>query len=188
MITATYNDKPIVIDILAQSFDTNKSVNYVIKQDSKRIERIKLLMEYSFELCFRYGSVLLSPEKNACALTMFPDKKRSSFRTVLWDAKLVLFAIGLFNLIKVIEREARIKKMHPGEPFTYLWFVGVLPAHQGKGIGSSLLRELIKDSNSQNRRVYLETSTERNIPWYQRMGFEIYDELMLNYKLFFLRK
>jgi len=35
--------------------------------------------------------------------------------------------------------------------------------------------------------VYLETSTLKNMPWYKRMGFEVYDEVELSYTLFFLK-
>lgn len=48
MIPADYKDKELVVDILTKSFADNKSVNYIIKQDGKRIERIKNLMRYSF--------------------------------------------------------------------------------------------------------------------------------------------
>lgn len=34
------NDKQLVIEILTEAFDDNKSVNYVVKQDGKRVERI----------------------------------------------------------------------------------------------------------------------------------------------------
>ena len=56
------------------------------------------------------------------------------------------------------------------------------------GRGSSLLDELITRSNSVNRPIYLETSTLRNIPWYKKFGFQIYEELDLGYKLFFLKR
>lgn len=36
MIRATYKDRNRVVNILAESFDDNQSVNYIIKQDKKR--------------------------------------------------------------------------------------------------------------------------------------------------------
>jgi hypothetical protein len=36
--------------------------------------------------------------------------------------------------------------------------------------------------------VYLETSTLKNIPWYQRFGFTIYQEIDMGYQLSFLTK
>ncbi len=37
IVQAKLEDKEIVVDILANSFRDNKSVNYIIKQDKKRL-------------------------------------------------------------------------------------------------------------------------------------------------------
>ena len=50
MLKATYNDKELILDILCKSFDKNNSVNYVVRQDKKRKKRIRVLMDYSFEI------------------------------------------------------------------------------------------------------------------------------------------
>lgn len=70
----------------------------------------------------------------------------------------------------------------------YLWFVGVAPNHQNMGIGSTLIKEVIKEAHFQNRPVFLETSTLKNIPWYEKFGFKIYNQLDLGYQLFFMKK
>lgn len=36
MQKAEYNDKDLIVDILTKSFDTNQSVNYIVKQDEKK--------------------------------------------------------------------------------------------------------------------------------------------------------
>lgn len=69
----------------------------------------------------------------------------------------------------------------------YLWFIGVDPDQQHRGIGSALLGEIIADASNRNLPVYLETSTRRNLPWYERFDFEVYDQLVLDYTLFFLK-
>jgi len=73
-----------------------------------------------------------------------------------------------------LARESFIKKHYPKEPFTYLWFIGVIPERQRNGFGSEVLRYVLDYSKSLNRPVYLETSTESNLPWYQKHGLEIY--------------
>lgn len=57
MKKATYRDKDLIVDILAKSFDTNQSVNYIVKQDNRRLQRIKALMDYSFEVCYLFGDI-----------------------------------------------------------------------------------------------------------------------------------
>ena len=188
MIRAENKDRALVADILTRSFDQNKSVNYIIRQGKRRSERIRMLMEYSFDICCQYGDVFLSEDKKACALLVFPDKKRTSFKSVVSDIQLATACIGLSNIKKALDREAKIKKNHPKEPMYYLWFIGVDPEYQNKGIGSSLLQEIIKESITLQRPLYLETSTPKNIPWYKKLGFAIYQELDLGYTLFFLKK
>ncbi|WP_228466727.1 GNAT family N-acetyltransferase [Adhaeribacter swui] len=96
--------------------------------------------------------------------------------------------MGLLNLKKTLRREAVIKKLHPTNPITYLWFIGVHPNYQGRGLGTQLLTELIQDSLSINRPVYLETSTQENLPWYVKLGFKQYYALDLGYTLYFFKK
>ena len=70
----------------------------------------------------------------------------------------------------------------------YLWFIGVDPAYQNSGTGTKLLNEVIEDSNLCKRPIYLEASTLKNIPWYKKFGFSVYNKLDLGYKLFFLKR
>ncbi|UZR98459.1 GNAT family N-acetyltransferase [Chondrinema litorale] len=137
-VTDNYYRK-LVVEILSQSFDDNKSVNYVIPQGNRRKNALIKLMEYSFDICLKFGEVWLSDDKKACSLVLFPDKKKDTFQTVLWDIKLALY----IKAVKTLKREGKIKKHHPKEPFAYLWFVGVFPEAQNHGIGSKLLNRLV---------------------------------------------
>ena len=188
MIKAQYTDRSVVIDILSDSFDTNKSVNYIVKQDEKRRIRIRNLIGYSFDVCYLFGEIYLSEDKNGCALILLPDKKKVTFKSVLLDIKLIFSGIGLARIATILERETQIKKYHPKTPIYYLWFIGVKTNAQRKGIGSTLLKEIIKESILNKRDIYLETSTLENIPWYQKFGCELFQELDLTYKLFILKR
>ena len=188
MRKAEFCDKNLVIDILTDSFETNQSVNYIVKQDNKRIKRIRSLMDYSFEVCYSYGEVFLSNNKKACALVLFPDKKKTTLKSIFLDIKLILSCVGLNNIMKAMNRESKIKAMQHKQLMYYLWFIGVDPKYQNSGIGTDLMDEVIKDSNLKERPIYLETSTLKNLPWYKKFGFDIYNELDLSYKLFFLKK
>jgi ribosomal protein S18 acetylase RimI-like enzyme len=187
MIKAAYSDKDLVLDILAGAFDTNQSVNYLVRQDEKRGRRIRYLMDYSFELCFLFGDVFLSPDKKACALVLYPEKKKSTFKSVLLDLKLIYFSVGLNNIRKALSREALIRKIKPREKMTYLWFIGVAPSDQRAGMGTRLLQDILYRSQLKSKPVYLETSTARNLPWYKKMGFHVYEEHELSYEMYFLR-
>lgn len=187
MVEATNRDKELIIKILSRSFEDNMSVNYLIPQDSKRTQRLGELITYSFEMCRLWGKVVISENRDACALVIFPDRKRTTFRSLLIMGRLILKSIGFRNLRKALNRENQVYAHHPSTPIYHLWFVGVLPEHQGEGIGSKILDEILRDAAKMGRLVYLETSSHKNIPWYQKHGFSIYGKIQLSYTLFLMR-
>jgi len=183
MLKATYNDKELILDILCKSFDKNNSVNYVVRQDKKRKKRIRVLMDYSFEICYMFGQIYLSENKDACALTLFPDRKKTSLKTILLDAKMAISGVGLNKVTKVLKRDSKIKASYPDHLIFYLWFIGVNPESQHQGIGSALLKDIIAESNVAKRPIYLETSMPENLKFYNKFGFNIYKELNFDHKL-----
>lgn len=187
MISAKRTDKQRIIEMLASAFDKNLSVNYIVKQDSKRKQRICALMDYSFEMCYRFGEVWLSDDRKACALMLYPHLKQTTFYSVWLDVKLVFSAIGINRIGKALDRENKIKTFQPKLPMAYLWFIGVNPLYQHRGTGSLLLQEILAHAAGLGLPVCLETSTERNLPWYEKHGFASYATLDLGYVLHFLK-
>ncbi len=187
MKKAIYNQKAIVVGILSKAFNENMSVNYVIKQGLGKESRLIKLMEYSFEVCHSFGEVWISEDEEACALILHPDKKWTTVKSILLDIELALFVIGITRVIKVLKRESKIKAYHPKEPFSYLWFIGVNPEQQNKGKGSQLLKEIIHQNITIGRSIYLETSVERNVPWYSKYGFQVFQTLNLTYTLYMMK-
>lgn len=188
MIKATAADKDLVVKILTSAFLENRSVNYIIKQDDFKQKRIEALMEYSFDFCQSVGKIYLSNDKKACALISFPDRKRTNFKSVFLDLKLIMKSAGISNISKILAREKLISQNYPAPEIYYLWFIGVAPENQNQGFGQKLLTEIIGDANQMNRPIYLETSTEKNLSWYLKAGFEIYNQLDFGYPLFLLRR
>lgn len=188
MIKAKAIDKSTIINLLSSSFEDNQSVNYIVCQDEKRTRRIQALMDYSYAICSLFGEVWLSNDKNACALILYPHQKRTTLKSIWLDIRLIVQAVGLSGINKALKREAKIKNLQPKEKMTYLWFIGIDPEFQHMGIGNKLMKEIITSSNQKDLPIYLETSTLRNIPWYESFGFYTYNQLELGYTLFFLKR
>ncbi len=188
MIKASREKKDLTVAILTNAFTDNKSVNYIIRQDNRKILRIKALMAYSFDMCMEFGDVFLTESGEACALILYPHLKKFSFYAVWLDIKIIFKAITVWGIAKTLNRESKIKAIQPKEPMAYLWFIGVNRVFQHTGTGSSLLKEVIEYAEKKELPVFLETSTTENLPWYDRFGFQIYSELDLGYKLFFLKR
>ena len=189
MIKATKDDRQLIVQILAESFDDNQSVNYIIPQTKSRKKRLIRLMEYSFDVCFAYGEIFLNQEKTACCLILYPNNNNKILKKTLLDLRLILTSIGLSNLHKALAREAKIKAVHPAkEPYAHLWYIGVFKKKQGRGEGTLLLNEVVDYYDKKNFPVYLETSTERNISWYNSNSFLSFKTLDFTYKLYCFKK
>jgi ribosomal protein S18 acetylase RimI-like enzyme len=64
-------------------------------------------------------------------------------------------------------------RYHPQEPHWYLPFIGVDPLHQGKGYGAALMQHTLVPCDRNHTLAYLESSNPKNIPLYERHGFEL---------------
>lgn len=187
MKVANQAHKLLVLELLANAFDDNLSVNYIVKQDEERKTRVWALMDYSFEICLKYGQVYLSEDEKSCALVLFPELKKTSFWTIKKDIQLIFQAIGISGIPKALKREGLIKKAQWKGGQIYLWFIAVDPKDQGKGIGAALIQGILNKAGQEHKKVCLETSTIKNIPWYQKNGFEIYQEIDFGFPLYFLK-
>lgn len=112
MVRAKYSDRSLIVNILTNSLDENQNVNYIIKQDNKRVDRIKNLMEYSFDMCYFFGEVFLSEDKKGCALILLPDEKKTNLKSIWLDIKLTISCIGS-NIKKAMDRQAKTKNSNP---------------------------------------------------------------------------
>ena len=116
----------------------------------------------------RHGNAYVSPDFCAAALWLPPGAGS--------DGE------GMGRLMgQVIPRERRAEvfglfeeqeKHHPHEPHWYLPFIGVEPSAQGRGLGGALLKHALARCDREGAIAYLESSNPRNIPLYERHGFE----------------
>jgi ribosomal protein S18 acetylase RimI-like enzyme len=74
------------------------------------------------------------------------------------------------DLLAVIEQMGAV---HPTYPHWYLPWFGVDGAQQGKGLGSELMRNCLGFVDQDHLPAYLESPNPRNIPFYERHGFQV---------------
>ena len=89
----------------------------------------------------------------------------------------LLAATGLARFGRLMAIRADMDRHHPMQRrHAYLWFLGVAPAAQGRGVGSALLRAAAQRLDAEHLPAYLETGTTRNVALYQRHGFAVLSE------------
>ena len=62
---------------------------------------------------------------------------------------------------------------HPHEQHWHLPLIGVDPVSQSRGYGSALLTRALDECDRQQVLAYLEATSPRNVPLYERYGFEV---------------
>ncbi len=64
----------------------------------------------------------------------------------------------------------------PLEQHWHLGPIGVLPTHQGSGIGSILMERFCKEVDACLATAYLETDLDKNVRFYEKFGFTVISE------------
>lgn len=72
---------------------------------------------------------------------------------------------------------AKMEEFHLNEPHWYLPLIAADPARQGCGLGTALMEAAIARIDADGSPAYLESSNPRNIPLYERFGFERIGEI-----------
>jgi GNAT superfamily N-acetyltransferase len=192
VIKADKTHKAKVIEILSECFEANKSVNLIVKQDARKQERIGHLMDYAFEACIEAGQIYLNNDLTAAIICSHSEDKLPILEEAYLTAKLVWRVTGIGGIGRAMRRERYVNHFHPkGEEFIYIWFIGVKASERGRGAGSELLKQIINESTLQKIPIYLETSTEQNLSFYQKHGFNIYHispQEVFGFELYFLKR
>jgi ribosomal protein S18 acetylase RimI-like enzyme len=82
-----------------------------------------------------------------------------------------LFGQGLRVARRWGEVFAALDAIHPPGPHRYVGTLGVAPEHQGRGVGTALLRSWLARADAEGLDVYLETDRSENRAFYAREGF-----------------
>jgi Acetyltransferase (GNAT) domain len=175
--------------ILTNAFVNNKSVNYALKKKHDK-DLISMLMAYSIKKGEMYGDIWLNAESNACCILIDPSRsKKTTLNSLWWDVKLIFNVIGISNLKKIIDKENITNKFLPKDlDYIHLWFIGVDNDVQGKGFGCDFMSKIITYYTEKKSAICLETSTLKNLPFYKKLGFEVYHKVNFGFDFYFLIK
>jgi ribosomal protein S18 acetylase RimI-like enzyme len=172
IIDAPSAHHPIVAETLAQAFYTDPALSYILQDEGSRPRRLKRLFDLIIADDANVGRVVQSAGNEAAALWRSPGNADSGDEPLIAQLMpmLRIFGFALPRAMRVVEG---IDKNRPKGDFWYLHFVGVRPAHQGKGWGGRIIREGLARADAEGLPSWLETATPENVPLYQRRGFVI---------------
>ena len=165
-------------ETLASAFEDFPLYTFLLPEKFKRKEKVMVLFETYVRYGLRFGRVYatsLSFEGIAIWLN-FEEMKTSLisyFRCGMFKCIRKLGLKDCLRLLKIVDYLEELHEKNLPEPHWYLFNLGVLPDHQGKGYGTVLIEEMLKLTEKDNWPYYLETSTEENAAYFQKFGFKI---------------
>lgn len=178
-------------EILVSAFSPLKeknSINLIVKQDKKRIERMQVLMEYLFERSIRFGEIFISDNNNACILLIFPHTKKITFHTISQDITLAFKSIGIERIFKVLKRQRIATNNYPKEKHIRPVIMGIKKECDGSGTAARLMLKVKKHFKNNQLPVIIDAASEKNVKMYQKFGFKIQKkEDVLGFPMYFLR-
>jgi ribosomal protein S18 acetylase RimI-like enzyme len=167
--TAGAQDREAVIDALVLAFSTDPIARYIWPTPGDYLRHWRAFSMAIGGGAFDNSGALLAGEGQAAALWLPPGVEGNSEAIgaivgahVAPEKQGVLAQVG-----------EQIRAFHPETPHWYLAFVGVDPAGQGRGLGSALIEHGLAQCDAQGVAAYLESSSPKNVPLYERYGFEV---------------
>jgi GNAT superfamily N-acetyltransferase len=167
--TATASYEASIIDVLVRAFSADPVAQWIWPDSPQYHMHFPSFVKAFGGKAFEHGSAYYVDDHAAAALWLPPnvhpdeDVLNSIFqRTVSEQIQKDVFT--LFD---------QMGRYHPSEPHWYLPLMGVDPLKQGKGFGSALLQHTLVQCDRDSKLAYLESSSPRSIPFYERHGFKL---------------
>ncbi len=166
--------------MLARAFDDDPVATYLMPSARRRPSGLRTFFRVQMAKdLLAYGGVFTTADRAGAALWAPPGKPSLPLSRALLNALPTVPYVAGRNFFRSIQFLAHVEAIHPKEPHWYLATLGTDPVRQGHGIGSALLAPVLAQCDLDGARAYLESSKERNIPFYRRHGFEVTGEVNL---------
>lgn len=157
-----------VMDCMTLAFASDPSFRYWWPGASDYLRWFPKFALAMGERGFEHGTVQVTANFAAAAMWLPPGVESDPARVAALDLPGDAESEEISN-----EVQRAMASYHPKEPHWYLWMIGVDPRCQGKGYGSALLKHMLERIDAAGAAAYLESSTPKNIPLYERHGFEV---------------
>jgi ribosomal protein S18 acetylase RimI-like enzyme len=170
--------------MLAHAFAHDPFFSHLAGDAPERNERMRvgwmgLLRHASDGLSTTYTT----PDRAGAALWHPPGYGGAGFLGSVRMLPSLVRLAGSYRRLRTISRAVDAlderRREHVPDPHFYLSAVGVDPARQGQGIGSALMRPVLDQADVTGTPAYLETAVARNVLLYERLGFDVVEEMTL---------
>ncbi len=164
--------------LLARSFRDDPNFAYLFPEEEVRARVLPRVFAAGVRDALDFGHVYAASRDGGLVGVAawlppgaFPLSPRRQLRAALDMVRILVAAPR--STFRLLRFTAGVARAHPSQPYWYLEMVGVAPGAQGLGIGTRLLEPVLALADEAGQLCYLETDGERNVVWYQGLGFEV---------------
>jgi ribosomal protein S18 acetylase RimI-like enzyme len=169
---------------LAEAFSTDPMFEWVFPDPDTRLAKLTVFNRFPLEYALRYDfRVRHTDDGRGVAIWVPPGRSMTMVGMVRCGILAAPFRVGFGPFGRFAKANASMEPVHKQaiheQPHWQLLIVTVAPELQGQGRGQALLSDGLGQIDSEGLACYLDTSNPTNVPYYQRLGFEVVKEVPL---------
>ena len=166
---------------LTEAFFDYPDLSYYFPDLGKKQAQLNWMMHTGLVQTGRTGKVFKTEDNLGIMSLMLPDSPQFNFWDYLFSGALIAPLVmnrESLNRMQFCEKYAydTHHKVMSGQPHYYIWYLGVSPAAQGKGLGTALIHHVQTLAKNENKPIYLETHKSTTVAYYQHLGFKLLAE------------
>jgi len=172
------SDLDMAVEVISQAFQNDPLCVYMLPGEHSRLKTLRKFFH-------AYGMVYIKNGKGygvgepikGVAFWMDPSsgdlsvsvKSLGVFIPVLFTS----YSIGYLRARPILRETELLHQKYASEPHYYLDNLAVMPADQGKGYSSQLMRPILEKADAEKSIAYTDTVTRANVPLYEHFGFQV---------------
>lgn len=162
-------------EVLGEAFADYPWTNWCVAEDS-HVERVTSLQRIYLEhLALPHGKAYIDASGHGVAAFLPPDVPEPDE-----DVLAKIMELHGDGLERIVAAEEQLADLPVPENAWSLATIGTTPSSRGTGLGTALLKHGLAELDRTGQSCWLDTSTERNLPLYQRLGFTITGRITLD--------
>jgi GNAT superfamily N-acetyltransferase len=177
---ARRDEAALLGEVLADAFAEDPVFSWLIPPEVRgRDNRMRSFFTSMSRGYLRQGKpCYLTGDASAAALWAAPGAWAMPLSQIILEAAPSGLAFR-HRLIRALRTQLQVEHLHAAQssPHWYLGYLGTRRDRQGQGLGTEMLREVLTGLDAEGVLAYLESSSERNLPLYERNGFRVIGEL-----------